>query len=63
MYQLESEGSSSARGFFRAMAYVDVNADGELMKFAETIANNRGLPMTVFASVAEAEKWLSGKTR
>jgi len=63
VYQIASEGSSSARGVFRAVAYVDVNASGELMKFAETVANNRGLPMTLFATVAEAEKWLLGKTR
>jgi len=33
------------------------------MKFAETVANNRGVPMTVFATVAETEIWLAGKMR
>ena len=49
------------RGKLRAVAYVDVNAAGHLMKFAENVAANRGLPVTVFASVSEAETWLLGK--
>jgi hypothetical protein len=63
VYQIASEGSAPARGFFRAIAYVDVNAGGELMKFAETVANNRGVPMSLFATVAEAAEWLAGKPR
>jgi len=47
---------------FEAIAYVDVNADGELMKFAETVAVNRSLPVVVFSSVSDAEKWLAGLT-
>ena len=54
---------SRARGVFRNVAYVDVNSAGDLMKFAETVANNRGVPMTVFNTVAEAEQWLAGKPR
>jgi hypothetical protein len=61
VFQIASEGSSRARGCFEAIAYVDVNAEGELMKFAETVAVNRGLPVTVFSSVSDAEKWLQGK--
>jgi hypothetical protein len=63
VYQIASENSALARGFFRTIAYVDINAGGELMKFAETVANNRGVPMRVFASVAEAEAWLSARPR
>jgi len=63
VYQVAAEGSAHARGLFKAVAFVDVNASGELMKFAETVANNRGVPLTVFATVAEAEKWLTGKLR
>ena len=63
VYQIASDSSALARGFFRAIAYVDVNASGELMKFAETVANNRGVPMTLFSTVAEAETWLAGKPR
>ncbi len=63
VYQIAAEGSARARGLFNAVAFVDVNAGGEMMKFAETVANNRGVPMTAFATVAEAEKWLTGKLR
>jgi hypothetical protein len=42
---------------------VDVNAGGDLMKFAETVANNRGIPMNLFKTVAEAEAWLTRKPR
>ncbi len=58
VYTLAAEGSNRSAGRFDAVAYVDVNAHGELMKFAETVATNRGLPMTVFETVAEAEQWL-----
>ena len=63
VYQIASDSSAKARGLFKSIAYVDVNASGELMKFAETVANNRGVPMTLFATVAEAEAWLAGKPR
>lgn len=63
VYQVVTEGSARNLARFQAMAYVDVNAEGELMKFAETVASNRGLPMTVFATVPEAENWLTSKGR
>jgi hypothetical protein len=34
------------------------NADDGWMKFAETVAVNRGVPVVVFGTVAEAEPWL-----
>jgi len=58
-----TEGSARNLGKFQAVAYVDVNAEGDLMKFAETVASNRGLPMMVFATVPEAESWISSKVR
>lgn len=61
VYQIASESSARARGVFNAIAFVDVNAHGDLMKFAETVVNNRGVPMSVFATVAEAEQWLAGR--
>jgi hypothetical protein len=61
VFQIASEGSSRVQRQFEAIAYVDVNADGDLMNFAETVALNRGLPVKVFSSVSEAEKWLLGK--
>jgi hypothetical protein len=39
-------------------AFVDVNASGDLMHFAETVAFNRGFPLQVFTTVTDAEKWL-----
>jgi hypothetical protein len=39
----------------------DCLREDDLMKFAETVAVNRGLPVTVFSSVSDAEKWLQSK--
>lgn len=61
VFQIAVEGSNRAAGRFEAIAFVDVNAQGDLMKFSETVANNRGLPVAVFASVADAEEWLLAK--
>jgi hypothetical protein len=58
VFEVASAGSERVAGKLKAVAYVDVNAQGQLMKFAETVAVNRGLPARVFASVAEAETWL-----
>ena len=58
VFQIAAESSSKASRTFQAVAYVDVNAEGELMKFAETVAVNRGIPVAVFSTVAEAERWL-----
>jgi hypothetical protein len=57
-FQIASEGSSKATGRYQAFAYVDVNADSDLMRFAETVAVNRGLPVTIFSTVADAKNWL-----
>jgi hypothetical protein len=61
VFQIASDASSRVQQPFEAIAYVDVNAEGNLMDFAETVAVNRGLPVRVFSSVSEAEKWLQGK--
>lgn len=61
VYRLVTESSARNLGKFQAVAYVDVNAEGELMKFAETVASNRGLPMNVFETISEAESWISSK--
>jgi len=63
VFQIASQGAGRTRGQLEAIAYVDVNAKGDLMKFAETVAFNRGLPVSVFSSVNEAKKWLVGKER
>jgi hypothetical protein len=58
VYKIVSEGSERARGLLHAVAFVDVNAEGQLMDFAETVAVNRGLPIAVFATVEQAREWL-----
>jgi hypothetical protein len=61
VFQIAADGGSRAQGEFEAIAYVDMNAEGDSMKFAETVAVNRSLPVRVFGSVSDAEKWLLGK--
>ena len=41
VFGLVSKGSERLRGVLQAMAYVDVNATGDLMGFAENVAVNR----------------------
>jgi hypothetical protein len=60
VFSVASGGAARAAVLFKAIAYVDVNAAGGLMKFAEDVAANRAAPVKVFASVAEAERWLEG---
>jgi hypothetical protein len=59
VFEIVSGGSHDAIGAFSAVAYVDANATGDLMAFAETVAVNRGLPLRVFRSVESAEEWLA----
>jgi hypothetical protein len=61
VFGLAQEASEKGRGLFKAIAYVDVNAEGTTMKFAEDACVNRALPLAVFRSVATAEKWLAGE--
>ena len=63
VFEIASEGRSKTQGKLKAIAYIDVNAEGDLMQFAEDVAVNRGLPMAVFATVADAEKWLLNADR
>jgi hypothetical protein len=63
VFKIASEGCSRAKGRLKAIAYVDVNAEGDLMQFAENVAVNRGFPVAVFSSVADAEKWLLSASR
>lgn len=58
VFQIALAGSSKATGTYEAFAYVDINAEGDLMKFAETVALNRALPVAVFSTVAAAQRWL-----
>ena len=58
VFRIVSEESKKTAALLDAIAYVDVNAEGNLMQFAETVAVNRGVRMTLFSCVADAEKWL-----
>jgi hypothetical protein len=58
VFRIVAEGSRRALEQYQAIAYVDVNAQGDLMRFAGHVAVERGMPVTVFATVAEAESWL-----
>ena len=58
VFEIASKASKEALGTLTAIAYVDVNAKGDLMNFAENVAALNGLPLRVFSSVSEAEKWL-----
>lgn len=58
VFAIVMEEASRAAGMFEAIAYVDVNAGGDMMKFAEDVALGRGIPVRLFGAVAEAEKWL-----
>ena len=58
VFHIAAEGSKNARASFDAIAYVDVNAENNRMKHAETVAVNRGVPVRVFVSVVDAEKWM-----
>lgn len=59
VFDIAADGSGRIAGIFEAIAFVDVYSMGGTMKFAETVAVNRGAPVRMFGSVAEAERWLS----
>lgn len=61
VFSLAASGSMRYIGALKSMAYVDVNAVGDTMSFAENVAVNRAFPVRVFSSVAAAEKWLQGE--
>ena len=58
VYMIASGEAAAAARALAAIAYVDVNAEGRLMQFAEDVAVNRAVPVKVFASLAQAERWL-----
>jgi len=58
VFEIASTGSERVHDVFQAIAYVDVFA-GPQMPFAETVAVNRGIPVRLFATVAEASAWLT----
>jgi hypothetical protein len=58
VYRIVSEGTVRALGQIEAIAYVDVNSEGDLMKFAEDVAIHGFLRIAVFSSVSSAELWM-----
>jgi hypothetical protein len=60
VFGIVMEAADRATGLFEAVAFVDVNAGGDMMKFAESMALYRGIPIRLFAAVADAEKWIGG---
>jgi hypothetical protein len=58
VFSLVSKGTARYRQAVEALAFVDVNAEGSVMRFAEEVAVNRGFPVKVFPTVAAAEQWL-----
>lgn len=61
VFEIVSDGSKKSRAFLRAIAYVDVYAEGPSMKNAESFATNRGLNVQLFSEVSEAKRWLVGQ--
>ena len=58
VFTLVSAGAKRYHGMLEALAYVDMNDEGGVMRFAEDIAVNRGIPVRVFRTLDGAEKWL-----
>jgi hypothetical protein len=63
VFAIVMEEASRAVGVFEAIGYVDMNASGDMMKFAENVALNRGISVRLFGNVADAEKWLENPWR
>ena len=61
VFTLISEIIEKFRGELKSIAFVDINAQGDTMRFAEDVAVNRGAPLRVFASVSAAKQWLLGE--
>jgi len=59
VFTIASQGSDRVEGKLKAIAYVDVNAEGSLMKFAENVAVNRWLRVALFPTISAAETWLA----
>lgn len=60
IFGIAEQGSQLASSKIRRVAYVDRNFEHSYdnMKFAATVASNRGLNVRLFSSVMEAEQWL-----
>ena len=62
VYRIVSGMCAKVDGFFEAVAFVDTEAESVInTKFAESIADRRGIPLRVFFKVEDAKKWLNSK--
>lgn len=57
-FQIAAGCAELAYGANTEFAYVDVYAVNDSMKFAESVAVNRGVSVAIFSNVHDAEKWL-----
>ena len=64
VFEVASKGSENAWRLSLKIAFVDVNPkhDPDTLRFAETVAVNRGVNLKVFASVEQARRWLVSET-
>lgn len=62
IYRIINNESLKYMGFFKAIAYVDINGNKDSMHFVETVSVNRSLPVVAFPTVANAEEWLIKKS-
>jgi hypothetical protein len=60
IFEVVTKASTNVWPAILRIAYVDVNPehDPKTMKFAETVASNRGVNVRVFSGVEHAEQWL-----
>jgi hypothetical protein len=60
IYSIASEGSGYRLARLLKVAFVNSNREHPIanMKFAETVARNRGVNVRIFPAVAEARAWL-----
>ena len=61
IYDIASKATQDYFGFFKAIAYVDVLTDKKTFSFIENLCVNRSIPLRAFATVEEADKWLTSK--
>ena len=61
LFSVIPEATQQALGVFDVIAYVDEQI-GDMAYFAETVAVNRGVNVSIFTSMDEARRWLAEKT-
>jgi hypothetical protein len=60
IFEVITKASTNVWPAILRIAYVDVNPehDPKALKFAETVASNRGVNVRVFSGLEDAEQWL-----